>query len=327
MRRILYLLTSVTLAYLVLWGPLSPWRSSLREPDLEYGRLRQITAEPQYAIATFLTENTYQKQVPEDYYFAATRILTYQILHDPSTKCARAEIPFLVLVTDDVSQQKRERLKRDGAQVVPVEDIPLNWWIRTGVTRWKDQFTKLRLLEMTQYDRVLFIDADTILTRPVDGIFEDMQTPSSSLLLDRPDQVRGDEQQPPAQYVFGARSDNALVGERNHTVPPPPTEVFSAGFWMAAPSPELFDYLLSVMGHYRRFDPTTMEQSLLNYAFRRDGTMPWQELDYRWSATWPSSKDLEGGVASLHEKLWMTGPDELRGLWWSLKERMEEFHG
>ena len=88
----------------------------------------------------------------------------------------------------------------------------------------------------------------------------------------------------------------------------------------------MFSYLISVMNHYRRFDPHTMEQSLLNYAFRRNGPMPWLELDYKWSATWPNLKDL-AEVATLHEKLWRSGPEELKALWREWKGKMETFHG
>lgn len=125
--------------------------------------------------------------------------------------------------------------------------------------------------------------------------------------------------------VFGARSDNALTGERDHPYPPALTNVFSAGFWMAAPSREMFNYLLSVMQHWNRFDPHTMEQSLLNYAFRRDGPMPWFELEPKWSATWPNQKDLKAGVATLHEKWWAVGPEDLRAKWEEAKRQMEEF--
>lgn len=36
-------------------------------------------------------------------------------------------------------------------------------------------FMKLRFFEMTQYDRLLFIDADTIIRSRLDGIFEDLE--------------------------------------------------------------------------------------------------------------------------------------------------------
>ncbi|KAI9788298.1 MAG: hypothetical protein M1816_006983 [Peltula sp. TS41687] len=145
-------------------------------------------------------------------------------------------------------------------------------------------------------------------------------------LLDRTAQIKTDESPLPVRYLFAARSDNALTGERDHDFPPAPTEVFGAGFWVMAPDHKMFAYFLSVMDHYRRFDPHTMEQGLLNYAYRRAGPMPWAEPHYRWSATWPNSKDLEGKVVALHEKLWSTGPEDLRNLWWSYESRMDMYH-
>lgn len=194
------------------------------------------------------------------------------------------------------------------------------------VTRWKDQFTKLRIFEMIEYQRVLFIDADTLIIEPIDGIFDEMmiQIPMTSLFHR---EVKNDEKPLPSNYSFAARSDNAFSGERDHPFPPPPTECFSAGFWVAAPSREMFNYLTSVMRNWRRFNPHTMEQSLLNYAFRRSGPMPWYELGWEWSATWPSLRDLEGDVRSLHEKWDRTGPQELRQKWQKVKEEMETFQG
>jgi alpha-N-acetylglucosamine transferase len=287
--------------------------------DPFYGVLKEISPDSNYAIATMLSG------AREDY-FIGTRLLTFQLLHANETRCKR-RIPFLVLVTSTVSQEQRHRLTSDGAQVVSVPDFPLNWWIKTGVGRWKDVFTKLRLWEMVEYDRILFMDADTLLTGPVDDIFDEaiVKRPRVSHKLNPG--IKKDEAQLPAQFVFAARSDNAKTGERDHPFPPLPSSVFSAGFWVMAPSTEMFRYLTSVMKHYHRFDPHEMEQSLLNYAFRRKGAMPWAELDYRWSATWPSEKDLYGGVASLHEKFWNTGPAELRGLWESWRGRMKEFYG
>jgi alpha-N-acetylglucosamine transferase len=150
-------------------------------------------------------------------------------------------------------------------------------------------------------------------------------------MFERKNQIKSDEKPIPAQYVFAARSDNALSGERDHPFPPDHSDQFSAGFWLVAPSKELYAYLMSVMGHFRRFDPNTMEQSLLNYAFRQDGAMPWKELSHLWSATWPSEKDLNGGVATLHEKFWkgdsevLKGTEALQAKWWKIKASMEEY--
>jgi alpha-N-acetylglucosamine transferase len=325
-RRLQGLLASAFIFGLVaIWYFLSLLSSPIRDPS--FGVLDR-PLEPRYAIATFLTGDPASQDDEDDDYFIATRVLTYQLLHANETRCHDPTIPFEVIVTSTVSQKKIDQLISDGAIVRRVEDIPLRWWIKTGVTRWADQFTKLRLFEMTQYDRILFIDADTLITRPVDAIFDEpsIRAPYSAL-LNRKKAVKSDEIGVlPAEYVFAARSDNALTGERDHPFPPLPTNVFSAGFWVAAPSLDMFQYLLSVMNHYRRFDPHTMEQSLLNYAFRRDASMPWIELDYQWSATWPNEKDVEGNVATLHEKFWSTGPDELQGKWQHARRRMEAYY-
>ncbi|KAI9864747.1 MAG: hypothetical protein M1824_004654 [Vezdaea acicularis] len=316
-----YILLSIG-ATCILWLLLQ-YPSQLPARDPGFGLLSQTSSKSPVAIATFLT-GTYGSG--DDNYYTAARILTYQLLHANETRCSR-EIPFLILVTNSVSRAKQQQLARDGATIVQVEDVPLHWWIKTGVKRWKDQFTKLRLFQMVQYERILFLDADTLLTRPVDPIFDEpaVRTPEKTR-LERSGEMKADESPLPAEYIFAARSDNALSGEREHPFPPAHTEVFSAGFWVAAPSHELYAYLLSVMGRYRRFDPYTMEQSLLNYAFRRAGTMPWTELDYKWSATWPNLEDKAGGVAALHEKFWGFTSGDMRNFWEESKENMENYY-
>lgn len=296
--------------------------------DPTFGLISKTSESSRVAIATFLTgghqKSTSGDNLDFDYYFIAARILTYQILHAPETRCNRS-IDFVVLVTPNVSERARQQLKTDGAVVIEAKKVPLSWWIKTDVTRWKDQFMKLRFFEMTQYSRLLFIDADTLIRSRLDGIFEDLEVrrPVHSL-TNR--QEKTDEAQLPTQWMFAARSNNELTGQRDHPFPPLNTEVFSAGFWIAAPSQELYAYLISILQHYRRFDPHTMEQSLLNYAFRRNGPMPWREIHYKWSATWPSYKDVEGQVATLHEKFWATGPKELQDLWWEQKRKMEQYY-
>lgn len=289
-----------------------------------YGLLRNSSSQSSYAIATFLAGN--DNKTLEEEYFTSVRVLTYQLLVAEETRNLN-KIPFLVLVTSSVPQYQKDRLTRDGAQVVEAEDVPLRWWTKTEVSLWKDQFTKLRLIEMVQYDRILYIDADTFLTRRIDTIFDEamVKTPTSTE-FDKLSEIKADEAPLPANYILAARSDNGRAGGTQHPIPPTNTKAFNAGFWVVAPSRELFQYLMSVMGHYRRFDPHEMEQSLLNYAFRREGGMPWLELDYRWNGNYVNMNDYEAGVAALHEKLWKNGPEELRKLWRTCKTKMDEYH-
>lgn len=61
-----------------------------------------------------------------------------------------------------------------------------------------------------------------------------------------------------------------------------------------------------------RFPPNMPEQNLLNYAHREDGNMPWEPLSVEWNIHYPTDEDLEGGVASLHEKWWEGEHDGIR---------------
>lgn len=321
-RKLLVFIPVVLILYLLL-----PGQSSKLPPNPKYGLVDETApSTSRVAIATFLSAGDHPVSAASDFssddYLAATRTLLYQLLHGPETKINMSNIDVLVLVSPDVPPQTRNQLSVEGALVIEAHPIPLRWWIKTGVTRWKDQFLKLRLFEQTQYKRLLFMDADTLLTSSIDALFSEQE-----VVLPAPTihQLSKMDEFLPNQYVFAARSNNHFTGQRQHPFPPLNTDVFSAGFWVAAPSKELFAYLLSVMDHYRRFDPHTMEQSLLNYAFRRGGPMPWRELHYKWSATWPSSRDLAGGVVSLHEKFWTMGPEELQMLWTKRKDEMERF--
>jgi alpha-N-acetylglucosamine transferase len=305
--------------YQILLSKLPPRHNS------HYGLLNSTTKTSKFAIATFLDEDLIHAE--EDKYFVATRMLTYQLLHANKTKIPesmRAEIDWLVLVPEEVDQEKRAQLEKEGATIVVVENVKLSWWIKTGITRWAHQFQKLALLQMIKYDRILFIDADTILQDRMDTIFVegDAVMPAKT----DPRRGRADEAMLPSDYVFLARPDNQYLGERDHAVPPiNTTNSISAGFWLVAPSQELSHHLMSITKHPYRFDSTTMEQSLFNYAFRKDGPMPWKELDWRWSATWPSEKDKSAGVKSLHEKLWKTGPEDLKQDWIDLRDEMERY--
>ncbi|KAG5974264.1 hypothetical protein E4U55_008244 [Claviceps digitariae] len=322
--RLLVLIPCLLILYLLL-----PGQSSKLPPDPTYGLVNQTLPTSRLAIATFLSggnrPSVSGSSFSSDAYLTATRTLLYQLLHGADTKInSSSTIDILVLVTPNVPPETRQQLSREGALVLEAQPVPLRWWIKTGVTRWKDQFLKLRLLQQTQYNRILFLDADTLLTSRIDTLFaeQEVMSPAPTILQhSQPDELL----LLPNQYMFAARSDNHLTGQRHHPFPPLNTNPFSAGFWVAAPSHQLFSYLLSIMDHYRRFDPHTMEQGLLNYAFRRGGPMPWRELHYKWSATWPNARDLAGGVVSLHEKLWKTGPEDLQLLWTRRKDEMERF--
>jgi alpha-N-acetylglucosamine transferase len=287
------------------------------------------TTKSKYAFATFLAGDVSHQgdvNLNHDNYFVATRILTYQILHAPETRSD--DIPFIVLVTSSVSEAKRERLRLDGAIVVEAEHVDKPDWIQTETSTWQDVFDKLRLWELTQFDRIAFLDGDTILARPLDGIFNDSSVASQQTLT-KPDALLSDEAALPPSYVFAGQPE--MLHE--HHYPPseeehdyPNVNYLNAGFFVLEPSLSLLDYYLSLMQIPNRFLPKLPEQNLLNEAHRREGNMPWMQLSSTWNIHYPTVEDLHGGVASLHEKWWAPVDEALALFLRSWRWRMEGFY-
>lgn len=121
------------------------------------------------AYASFLSTNTSWDEL--DHYYTAMRTVVYKLLRDPETG-TRIGTEFVVMVNDDVKQEKIDQLEKDGAIVRHFEDI-CNEWAHPSTERWVDQVTKLRLWEMTEWDRMLYIDADMIVLKSLDGIWLD----------------------------------------------------------------------------------------------------------------------------------------------------------
>ncbi|RDW64045.1 hypothetical protein BP5796_10547 [Coleophoma crateriformis] len=259
----------------------------------------------------------------DDDYFVATRMLVYQLLYDPSTRTNNS-YPVVILATQNVAQTKLDRLRNDGPDVRVVGRLALNW----GKTRkaWQDVLTKLRLFQLTEFEKVLFLDSDTLLTRPMDGIFEDPAArPTKNKGATAEDEAPEDEGAQPREYIFAG---NAGAGRFNHTTTWPPIKGrhLNAGCMVFHPSEELYEYYLRIAGLKDCFDGRFPEQSLWAYAHRRDGNMPWKQMGYMWNINKVTWSDVEHGVASLHVKWWshMIDP-RLKDLAMRIRGRMEGF--
>lgn len=166
--------------------------------------------------------------------------------------------------------------------------------------RWRDVLAKLRLFEMTQYHKILFIDADTLVTGTLDGVFYDEATLTQATLAN-PDETKKDEEVLPRTYMFASHGDLGIDpsggpfwGYEHPWPPVTDLNYLNCGFFVFAPSKVLFEYYVSLLGLEGRFDPGFPEQNLLNYAHRREGNMPWKPLWYGWNANWPSERDWRG---------------------------------
>ena len=300
-------------------------RGSFSSPTSSNSSTSSLDSKSPYAFVTLLAPNPKldHKTVPddEDEYFVGTRVLAYQLLHAPKTG-TNTSIPFVVLATPDIPESKLERLRKDGAIVKVVERISESW-MKPGLERWRDMMSKLRMLELTQFEKVLFMDADMYIAERMDGIFTDSTTVP---LAPKPELAVEDEGPLPISYIFSAQQ---YMEGRAHPYPPPAGDYFSGGFFLCQPSTAMFNYYLTIAKIEDRFNSNAMEQGLLNYAHRREGPMPWTDIYYKWTTTWPSMKEYEAGAHSLHEKWWdekiALDPD-LRKLWYIARGEMEGYH-
>lgn len=286
---------------------------------------------PKYAYATFLsTRIENDTAVEDDVYFTATRVLTYQLLYHPKTR-TRQDIPFLIIVPPHVSEAKRKILSAEGATVIEVPLLnPTNWTASPGEPRWIDQFTKLRLFELTQYDRILYMDTDMLLTKPLDSIFSENIVHTPQWTDNDTQSVQEREAPMPETYVLAGVTDNGGPGEF-HPAPFSEDAQMNGGFWCMQPSATLFAYYVTLL-ELGLFDSSNMEMGLLNYAHRYDGPMPWTSLPPgKWSNNWPMLRDAEElGSATLHDKFWSEGNKgwidrELVEMWWRVQGQMEGY--
>ncbi|KAF2665186.1 nucleotide-diphospho-sugar transferase [Microthyrium microscopicum] len=274
--------------------------------------LRSKPKGPQYAYATFLSSRP-EGNITEDSYVLATRVLAYQLLHHPVTKTTK-NIPFLVIVPPHVPESIHELLTKEGATVIQVQNlVPATWEPSPGMARWIDQFTKLRLFELTEYDRILYMDNDMLITRSLDPIWDEEEVTLERVTKNSTEHIQPDEGERPAKISQHSR--------------------LNGGFFIFRPDEALFNYYKSVLefGQAGRFDAGMMEMGLLNYAHRFEGNMPWVPLEPgKWSSNWPSYRDFERGAASLHDKFWDPAninwiDRRLVEMWWRVQGQMEGF--
>lgn len=101
-----------------------------------------------------------------------------------SARKAGSLADLVVLVTPDVSENGKEVLGKFFTHVIEVDFITVpNWRVQKQPHRKYLElvFTKLHLFNLTQYEKVLFIDADAIILKHPDHLFT-LNAPAGSLI-------------------------------------------------------------------------------------------------------------------------------------------------
>ena len=146
-----------------------------------------------------------------------------------SLKNVNSSLPRVVMVTPDVEKEARERLSLLYHEVLQVSPIPCNHKLssdlnpseynlegekyKAGVARWASTCTKFAAWKLIQYERVLFMDADTLVLLPIDDL------------------------------LLSSSFSNASLAAAPETFPP---DTFNSGLMLITPSLDTFEQLLEV---------------------------------------------------------------------------------
>lgn len=87
-----------------------------------------------------------------------------------SVKNTKTEIPFFVLIPENISESVIKRLDSNKVKYIKFSD-PQTEQVDTD-HYWKDTMTKLRLFDLTEFDKIVFLDADAIVFKNIDFLFE-----------------------------------------------------------------------------------------------------------------------------------------------------------
>lgn len=133
------------------------------------GDSNQLSSGENYAYTTLVTRSSY---------LAGVVVLAYT-LHKSGTK-----YPLVVLYTDTLPQSSIQALKSEAPScnlilkpttaLLPRENVHVN----LIAERFADTWTKLRVFELTEYDKVCYLDADMTIRKNMDHIF-DVELPAS----------------------------------------------------------------------------------------------------------------------------------------------------
>ncbi|CRL20449.1 Glycosyl transferase, family 8 [Penicillium camemberti] len=260
---------------------------------------------PRYAFATVLmTENDWEFPDVEAPYLQAARLLTFQLLHCPRTRNRIDNVPFLVLVTPDIPQKHRDLLRREGATVIPMENLDYDWG---SSQRWDDDLAKLNLWKLEEYEKIVFLNVDSVLFRPLYEVFED---PAAIMRT-----ITKPTAKMPKNYMIAAPHDSRMS---LNTQLVSDQEFYEEGemdsrFFILHPSNDLYKYYASLRHIPDQDDSVRPKQNLLDCAHRADGPMPWQSLGPEWNLKYASQSDYERGLKSINHKWWRPIADDFLG--------------
>eukprot|EP01132_Coremiostelium_polycephalum_P004212 gene4212-5275_t len=206
-------------------------------------KIQMIIELKKYVYVTFANGDNYAKGVMALY----VSLLKVKTPYD-----------LIVLVTKDVSSDMYRQLVLLGCKVRLIEMVPVPKEISLEVERWRPAFTKFRAWEMTEFDKIIWLDSDMLVTQNLDHLFE------------RSNDDDDDDPSNDHMTIFAAVDADA----NSCQFKPERLELINSGIVVLQPNMDLFQTLLDNMIVASRTRKTVNDQDVLNI------TVHWLPLPY-----------------------------------------------
>ena len=248
-----------------------------------------------------------------------------------SLERAGSAYPLVVVVTAGIDAADRAVLEADGCLLREVEPIRPPRGLRDSYAnaRFAEVWTKLAVWRLTEFERLVVLDADMLLTRHMDELFSlelgDGQIAACHACRCNPNHIPSY----PASWTPEGCSYTHLTDQDQITDDPGADGYFNGGILVLEPDARVFDDLVAGLAAVEDLTRYPFaEQDFLNERFRGR----WRALPYVYNALktlpfqHPGLWDADA-VKNIHfiiDKPWETGLDPtsryyaLERIWWDV---------
>ncbi len=186
-----------------------------------------------------------------------------------SLRKVRARYPLLVMLSHGISELTERKLHKIGLQTIRIPNtIEIDSTINQekGYTHWSNTFDKLYLWQLTDFDKLVFLDSDMMVCKNIDHLFD-------------------------APHMSAANAD--IVNE------PDCTEL-NSGLMVVRPSKKEYEGLLSVLrnGYIKKLNYG--DQDVIRYYYKDWSSQQELHLERSYNAFYSAAKNTKefvwGGI-------------------------------
>jgi inositol 3-alpha-galactosyltransferase len=234
------------------------------------------------------------------------------ILLHHSLKKVGSAYPLIVLYTPSLESTAVDALKALGIELISTEPLRPKVPVSVVAERFADTWDKLRVFELTGYDRLVLIDGDMVLFRSMDDLF-DMDLPEGWIAANHTclcnwsrDAWAPDEWRPwTCAYTYAQEHNGEPPQPSEHGMslePPHTYALMNSGLVVLQPSP----VLASAIEFFVHTSPLVStfsfpDQDFLGVFFARKWkALKWDVNAIKISRYWHPELWSDGGVRNLH---------------------------